>query len=872
MKFCPVCDKRFTEGASCPDDGAVLMPVPEERGDPLLGVVLKDSYQVDEKIGEGGMGSVYRAKQQPLGRAVAVKILRSDSQDSTQSIKRFYREAKTLSTLSHPNVVSLIDFGNTEAGLFFLVMEMLQGETLFDAVPETLPWSPERLTTVFAQICAGVGAAHKSGLIHRDLKPSNIFIAKNSDDSETVKVLDFGIAKIHDDDSVSRLTQTGSVVGTIGYIAPEVMTGEQPASPQSDIYSLGALLYLVLTGNTAYDGPSTRSIILKQLKDPPPLPDFTQFGFSNAFAPVLHRAMAIDPNQRFTTTEELAHAIRDAAQQPLGAQVPGRVDRATPMPRSVMMDLGSVVMEVDPNAQTARELLPEDRGTVTHMEEVPNLRTGHFAPIAPEDTLQATGGPAAQISPASAGSQSNSAADSSPKAPTLPTPPQTVSAIQKGKKSTLGPIAGLVAIIVLAGLTWLSWKSGLLPGSQPLPEPDVTSASANHQGGNAGIAVPAPATPTPPLAVGVDDKHVVLGMSSATTGPTQDLGIGVWHGAEAKLRAENARGGVYGRQLKLVHLDDGYEPDRAKANTQELIQEHKVFGILSSMGTPTSEVALPLVLDAQVLFFGALSGGNFLEKDPPDRYVFNFRPRYSEEVKALLTYLVKLRGIKPYQISAFAQDDAFGEDGVQAMIKTLRKLGHKKPEDIFVTRYTRNSNTIKTAAEELYKHRALTKAVLMISTSQPAAELLVELRKRKMKSIFCGVSAIANPDFATSVMAHNPKYLDGVVISQVVPDPMSRATGVTRFRQDFTTAFPDEQPSPAALEGYISASILIDAMQRQGRKLTSEGLIDTLEKTQGLDLGIGAVCHFAPSDHQCSHKVWGTVLDAEGNYLPMDLE
>ena len=870
MKFCPVCDRQFEQGELCPDDGAMLMNLPENKPDPLIGVTLKGSYRVEEKIGEGGMGSVYRATQQPLGRAVAIKILHNNELDSTQSIKRFYREAKTLSRLSHPNIVGLIDFGNTEEGLFFLVMEMLKGETLFDAVPETLPWSPRRVADIFSQICAGVGAAHKSGLIHRDLKPSNIFIGKNSDDSETVKVLDFGIAKVHDDDSVSRLTQTGSVVGTIGYIAPEVMTGEKPASPQSDIYSLGALLYLALTGNTAYDGPSTRSIILKQIKEPPAIPDLGPFGYSEHFANVVRKAMAIDPQHRYDSTNELAQAINEAASMP----VESIAANASPMPRSVMMDLGSKVMEVDTSAETAIELLPEERATTTHIDEADNLHTGQLSTLPSADKtaqkpVQREAKNTAITNRADNNHQNTQGSDtSSPNSEN-----NAGSHWPAQKKSAAGPIAGLVIIVILALLTWLSWKSGLLPGSQiEVDDKAQTAALAPDNDNKTKNSVPKLRQNTPALSVGVDDKQIFLGISSASSGPTKDLGIGIWHGIEARLQEQNSKGGVHGRKLKIIHLDDGYEPERAKANVKSLLDANKVFAFIGDMGTPTAAATLPLIQDAQKLLFGALSGAKFLEKNPPDRYVFNFRPRYSEELAPLLDYLVKVRGIKPYQISAFIQDDAYGEDGLQAIIKSLRRLGYKKADDVFVARYARNSEAIKAAALKLYKNRALTKAVVMVATSQPAAQLIIELRKRHMPVILSGVSAIANPDFAPTIMAANPEYLKGVIITQVVPDPMSHASGVSRFRKSFSAAYPDETPSPAALEGYISTSIFIDALQRTGKNLTTERLIDTLEHSKNLDLGFGAVCHFAPSVHQCSHKVWATVLDEEGRFNSLDLE
>ncbi|MFH1809665.1 MAG: ABC transporter substrate-binding protein [Pseudomonadota bacterium] len=846
MKFCPVCDRQFEAGEICPDDGTVLMNAPEEQQDPLLGVLLKNSYRIEAKIGEGGMGAVYRVTQLPLGRSVAVKVLRPDSQTSVRAIKRFYREAKTLSGLSHPNIVSLIDFGNTEEGLFYLVMEHLDGVDLYDAVCDRVPLPLDEVLRLVGQMCAGVGAAHACGLVHRDLKPSNIYVARTSDGTSLVKILDFGIAKVHDDDSVSRLTQTGSVVGTVGYIAPEVMTGEGEATPASDVYSLGAILYLVLTGKAAYDGPSTRSVILKQLSEAPELPDFKHLGYPDALRRVVLRAMSVDPAQRYLNTGDLAEAVRQAAQQPVEPVV------AAPLPRSVnMADVVDLQSEVDELANTQVKLNESQLDTQTLAKAPPEvlalrdkaLRSAGTPAIARDATLDSRP-PAAAPGP--------TPAPSGPGRDTLP---------RHRRSAAPGAIGGLLIVGVLAALTWFAWKGGLLPGSSV--EPGVPSG--------AGVT-PVPTTVIP-RQVGVTDTSIVLGMSGPFTGMSSELGLALRSGFETAFRDANDAGGVHGRRIQLTALDDGYEPDRAVANVTRLLTDDKVFAIVGSMGTPTTAKTLPLALEARVLFFGALSGADFLEKDPPDRYVFNYRARYGQEVEALVDYLVKVRHLSPRHIAVFAQDDAFGEDGLQAVRRALRRHGHPDPEGkVVVARYERNSIDVEGAVRTMLRHRSYVKAVIMLATYQPAAALVGALRARKLDPVFGCVSFVGSDALATRLVETAPAQAEGVIVTQVVPDVRSEATGVRRFRETYQRYFPDQPPTALALEGFITASIFLEALRQAGPGLSTERLIDTLETMRNLDLGTGVVCSLGPSQHQCSSKVWASVLDASGRYQDLRLD
>lgn len=309
MKICPVCDRTFDETVtSCPDCRATLI---RKGGDALLGRAFKDTYVLEERIGAGAMGSVYRATQSPLGRSVAVKVINA-SQGEDGLIKRFFREAQVMSQLIHPNIVNVIDFGNTEDRLAYMVMEHLQGTTLDVLVDQGRALPVPFVHAAMEQICAGVGAAHGQGMVHRDLKPSNIFIARQSDGSQVVKILDFGLAKVMSTAHSIKLTQQGMLMGTPGYIAPEQISNPANADARSDVYALGAIMVFMLTGQDAYQGATVQLTLAMQIAKPPAKIWIKQLGVPDNLAELIVRVMDPDPDLRLQSCDELVQALRQA--------------------------------------------------------------------------------------------------------------------------------------------------------------------------------------------------------------------------------------------------------------------------------------------------------------------------------------------------------------------------------------------------------------------------------------------------------------------------------------------------------------------------------------------------------------------------------
>ncbi|MFO7562252.1 MAG: serine/threonine-protein kinase [Enhygromyxa sp.] len=282
---------------------------------PQPGTVLADAYRLEARIGKGGMGMVYRARQLSLDRDVAIKLIRLDRRHNPDSFARFRREIDVVSRLSHPNVVQVIDAGATDEGVSYLVMELLSGRRLDQFVSEHKardgrPLPPELVVELFGQICAGVQAAHAAGLVHRDLSSANVFVCELSADSGVprVKILDFGLAKATEQGE-TNLTLDGQVVGTPGFMAPEQIDHERPSDARTDVYALGVLLYYMLSGRRPFTGKSSASIISKQLEGKyQPLEQQHR-----RYSAVIDKALARDPDQRYPSVAALWAAVREAA-------------------------------------------------------------------------------------------------------------------------------------------------------------------------------------------------------------------------------------------------------------------------------------------------------------------------------------------------------------------------------------------------------------------------------------------------------------------------------------------------------------------------------------------------------------------------------
>ncbi len=284
-------------------------------------------YRLRRKLGEGGMGEVWAAWHAALRREVAVKLLRVDEGQDPTLIERFEREVAALSELSHPNTIRVFDYGVTEDGIWYYVMELLEGEDVRRLVEREGPLPEERAVHITEQAARALAEAHARGIVHRDIKPENLFLTRAGGERDVVKVFDFGIAKRTAAQDDHTLTRTGAVMGTPAYMSPEAACGEE-ADARSDVYSLGATLYYMLAARPPFDRDGVVDLLLDHIhSDVPPLAETRGAAVSPALEAVVMRSLAKNPADRYAGAQELAAALQACA--PAGSQAARRAAEPT---------------------------------------------------------------------------------------------------------------------------------------------------------------------------------------------------------------------------------------------------------------------------------------------------------------------------------------------------------------------------------------------------------------------------------------------------------------------------------------------------------------------------------------------------------------
>ncbi len=311
---CPSCQRNFSPNSSfCPYDGERLevSRLQHPVADSLLGTVVDDRYEVLAVIGEGGMGRVYRVRHRRLGRSFALKALRVDLARDASLTERFIQEARAAAVVTHPNVVQINDFGTLTSGQPYFVMELLEGRTLTRILREEGPLVPGRCVAIARQIAEALAAAHATGVIHRDLKPDNIILIRPSGAHTTVKVLDFGLAKVA---VPSRLTRPGVVFGTPHYMSPEQAAGEN-FDHRVDIYALGIVMFEMVTGRVPFEADTYMGVLSKHMYAAPPNPReyHAPAGGLAGFEEVIAGCLAKKPSDRWSSMTDLARRLNELA-------------------------------------------------------------------------------------------------------------------------------------------------------------------------------------------------------------------------------------------------------------------------------------------------------------------------------------------------------------------------------------------------------------------------------------------------------------------------------------------------------------------------------------------------------------------------------
>ena len=352
------------------------------------------------------------------------------------------------------------------------------------------------------------------------------------------------------------------------------------------------------------------------------------------------------------------------------------------------------------------------------------------------------------------------------------------------------------------------------------------------------------------FAQGVTSDTITIGQSAALSGPAEALGKEMKSGAEAYFDAVNASGGVNGRKIKMVSLDDGYEPDRAAANTKKLIADEKVLALFGYVGTPTSNAALPIFTEAKVPFVGAFTGAQSL-REPFNRYVFNVRASYFDETEAIIQHLV-LGGAK--RIAVFYQNDAYGKAGLAGVERAM-----KKRNLVISSTATVERNTVDVAKAVQTMSKDNPAAIVMISAYKSCAAFIKAMQRAGAFPQFWNVSFVGSKALAGE-MGEDGR---GVQISQVVPFPFSDLNPVVREYQKRIGGA--DKVSFTSLEGYLAARVLVEGLKRAGKNPTRETLVDGLASIGKLDLG-GFTVNYTPTNHNGSSFVDLTIISRGGTF------
>ena len=353
MRVCPVCSTEYADDVKfCPRDGQTLRSV--NPGADLVGQVVADRYHVMKKLGEGGMGRVYLAEHVKMGRRSAIKVMNPSMVHDPDAVARFNREASNASRINHPNVCAIYDFGDTADGLVFLAMEFIEGEPLTDLLIREGVLPIARATNIFLQTAEALQAAHELGIVHRDLKPDNIMLTKGRGGSDTVKVVDFGIAKaIAGAEAGQKVTKTGLVMGTPEFMSPEQLSGDN-VDGRSDLYSLALVFYQMLSGTLPFEATTVQETMIKRLTEEPAKLKDTRpdLAFPPGLQAVLDSALMRSPTQRYQSVAKFAADVAAVTGRPVARSVPPTEAK------TLLLDPAHALPTVGLRARRKRVLLP----------------------------------------------------------------------------------------------------------------------------------------------------------------------------------------------------------------------------------------------------------------------------------------------------------------------------------------------------------------------------------------------------------------------------------------------------------------------------------------------------------------------------------
>ncbi len=416
----------------------------------------------------------------------------------------------------------------------------------------------------------------------------------------------------------------------------------------------------------------------------------------------------------------------------------------------------------------------------------------------------------------------------------------------------------LSLVLVSRHYFWVLILLCLTAGPLGCATPDSLPLTNNESGNNLETSPAATSQPVEST-LGVFDDRIVFGQSAAFSGPAQELGINMKLGIDAAFHEANQKGGVNGRQLELISLDDHYEPEAAIANTVQLIEEKQVFALIGAVGTPTSRSAVPVAASAGVPYIAPFTGAAFLRESAWGN-IINLRASYNQETEEMVKRLTTDLGLE--RIAVVYQDDSFGRAGYQGSLLALKRRGM---QPVATGLYPRNTTNVKKALIDVREGNP--EAVILVGAYEPLAELIAWARHMEMNPIFVNISFVGSNALAQALWEKDASRGFGVYVTQVVPFPTDSSVPVTISYQRAIEAYTNADfiPGFVSLEGYLAGRLAIAALERCGPDVTRACLLEGLNIGGILDLD-GFPLVFGDSDNQGSDTVYLTVIGRDGQY------
>lgn len=472
-------------------DGPAEIRINDHGEESLEGKLLSGKYRVQRLLGEGGMGEVFLAEHEAIGKRVAIKVLRSEQAQKDDVVERFRLEARSASRIQHPNVVQVFDFGQIEDGRFYLALEYLDGLDLADQLHKTKMIEPLRALYIALQLCAGLSAAHASGIVHRDMKPENVFLQPNKFGFDDVKVVDFGIAKMREisehasvnppapsptGDRDRRITKAGSIFGTPEYMAPEQAAGRE-VDHRADLYAVGVILYEMLTGRVPFSGDGMIETLTKHITEAVRPPRQLNPNISPALEATILKALAKTPAERQANMDALAEQLQ-----------------LTPE--------GTRLMDV------------VRHGSPLSLSGIPSPRRAAPPPAA-EDSGRASQAPLPLVTPARTSASIEQLDFDTPSGPSAPSTATSMLSVRPPRVGWGLAAGGVLLAAAAVGLLllrpWSPTRPAPLASASPLPvvsAPVASASTPSTQAPAASASAPAPPTSAPAPVAGIT-LHVV---------------------------------------------------------------------------------------------------------------------------------------------------------------------------------------------------------------------------------------------------------------------------------------------------------------------------------------------------------------------------